>query len=134
MKQKMKGAIIMENKNHEMDDNSINELEKLLKEQGLDKETLNVSIPSAKDVKPEAEPTKEAPVRRLYDPEAAANIALAKVKDSKLKYKRYIGPRILLGILSGGMSEIAFELGCKSAEDGIRQYAKFPGAENNPLI
>lgn len=130
----------MENKNHEMDDKSINELEKLLKEQGLDKETLNVSIPSAKDfpktekVKPEAEPTKEEPIRRLYDPEAAANIALAKVKNSKLKYKRYIPQRILLGILSGGMSEIAFGLGCKSAEDGIRQYAKFPGAENNPLI
>ena len=130
----------MENKNHEMDDNSINELEKLLKEQGLDKETLNVSpIHSAKDfpeteqAKPKAEP-KEEHVRRLYDPEAAANIALAKTKDAKLKYKRYIGPRILLGILSGGMSEIAFELGCKSAEDGIRQYAKFPGAENNPLI
>lgn len=132
----------MENKNHEMDDKSINELEKLLKEQGLDKETLNVSpIPSAKEfpkteqAKPDKEPTeKEAPVRRLYDPEAAANIALAKTKDAKLKYKRYIGPRILLGILSGGMSEIAFELGCKSAEDGIRQYAKFPNAENNPLI
>lgn len=131
----------MENKNHEMDDKSINELEKLLKEQGLDKETLNVSpitsakgFPETEEAKPKAEPTKEEPIRRLYDPEAAANIALAKVKDSKLKYKRYIPQRILLGILSGGMSEIAFELGCKSAEDGIRQYAKFPGAENNPLI
>lgn len=129
----------MENKNHEMDDESINELEKLLKEQGLDKDTLNVSpIPSASAKEfPETEqakPDKEAPVRKLYDPEAAANIALAKTKDAKLKYKRYIGPRILLGIITGGMSEIAFELGCKSAEDGIRQYAKYPDAENNPLI
>ena len=46
------------------------------------------------------------------------------VKRKNLKYKRYIGARIPLCILTGGMSEIAFYLGGKSTEDGIRVYSE----------
>lgn len=90
-----------------MENNDFDDLEKKVND-------LNDSL---KDNMNASEKVKEASVKKEKETEVKTKAAR-----KNLEYKKYIVPRIFLAIQTGFTSEIAFYLGRKSTEDGIRKH------------
>lgn len=108
-----------ENENNIDDlDGMIDDIEKMLPKE--EKASATKSSPEEeKRIKEEIEKIREA--RKEKKCETMESKKTSEVRKD-LKYKKYILPRIFLAIQTGFTSELAFWLGRKSTEDGIRAH------------
>ena len=103
-------------------DDMINNLENEL----LGKDNVSADKKSSPEdeerIRKELEALKEATKRKEKKCKTMESSEKKEVKRKNINYKKYIVPRIFLAIQTGFTSELAFWLGRKSTEDGIRKH------------